>query len=62
VLAATAGAEAGSADDSVNTGYFGDVAIRGYDPVAYFTQNQAVEGSEKFSHRWLGATSRTPAS
>jgi YHS domain-containing protein len=40
----------------VNTGYFGDVAIRGYDPVAYFTENKAVEGSEKFSHKWLGAT------
>jgi YHS domain-containing protein len=40
----------------VNTGYFGDVAIRGYDPVAYFTENKAVEGSEKFSHNWLGAT------
>lgn len=40
----------------VNTGYFGDVAIRGYDPVTYFTENKAVEGSEKFSHRWLGAT------
>ena len=40
----------------VNTGYFGDVAIRGYDPVAYFTENKAVEGSEKFSHHWLGAT------
>lgn len=40
----------------VNTGYFGDVAIRGYDPVAYFTENKAVEGSEEFSHHWLGAT------
>lgn len=40
----------------VNTGYFGDVAIRGYDPVAYFTESKAVEGSEKFSHHWLGAT------
>ncbi len=40
----------------VNTGYFGDVAIRGYDPVAYFTENKAVEGSETFSHHWLGAT------
>ncbi|WP_425484133.1 YHS domain-containing (seleno)protein [Allomesorhizobium camelthorni] len=40
----------------VNTGYFGDVAIRGYDPVAYFTENKAVEGTERFSHHWLGAT------
>lgn len=44
------------AEDLVNTGYFGDVAIKGYDPVAYFTQNQAIEGSEKYSYHWLGAT------
>lgn len=40
----------------VNTGYFGDVAIRGYDTVAYFTEGRAVEGSATYSHRWLGAT------
>lgn len=44
------------AEDYVNTGYFGDVAIKGYDTVAYFTENAAVEGSPKFTHRWLGAT------
>jgi YHS domain-containing protein len=49
-------AQPASADDFVNTGYFGDVAIKGYDPVAYFTRNAAVEGSEKFSYQWLGAT------
>ena len=38
----------------VNTGYFGDVAIKGYDPVAYFTQNQALEGSAKFSSSLAG--------
>ena len=42
----------------INTGYFGDVAIKGYDPVAYFTVSKAVKGSEKYSHRWLGATWR----
>jgi len=40
----------------INTGYFGDIAIKGYDPVAYFTVSKAVKGSEKYSHRWLGAT------
>ncbi|MDK1388676.1 YHS domain-containing (seleno)protein [Sinorhizobium sp. 8-89] len=45
-----------SAENLVNTGYFGDVAIKGYDPVAYFTENKAVEGSPQYSHRWLGAT------
>lgn len=44
------------AEEPVNTGYFGDVAIKGYDPVAYFTENRAVEGSPEFSYRWLGAT------
>jgi hypothetical protein len=38
-----------------NTGYFGNVAIKGYDPVAYFTEDRAVKGSENFSHTWLGA-------
>jgi YHS domain-containing protein len=45
-----------AAEEFVNTGYFGDVAIKGYDPVAYFTQSEAVEGSEQYSYRWLGAT------
>ena len=40
----------------VNTGYFGNVAIEGYDTVAYFTEKRAVKGSEKFQSEWLGAT------
>ena len=39
-----------------NTGYFGDVAIKGYDPVAYFTKSRAVEGSKDITAEWLGAT------
>ena len=42
------------ANASVNTGYFGGVAIKGYDPVAYFTENRAMKGSEKYSYDWLG--------
>jgi hypothetical protein len=42
----------------VNTGYFGDVAIKGYDPVAYFTDHKAIQGSEAISYDWLGATWR----
>ncbi len=57
VLATLAGqissARAGS---EVNTGYFGNVAIMGYDPVAYFTMNDAVKGSEDHAFEWLGAT------
>ncbi len=57
VLATLAGqissARAGS---EVNTGYFGNVAIMGYDTVAYFTMNDAVKGSEDHAIEWLGAT------
>jgi YHS domain-containing protein len=31
-------------------------AIRGYDPVAYFTLGVATRGSDEFSTRWQGAT------
>jgi len=42
------------ADGKVNTGYFGGVAIMGYDPVAYFTEGRATKGSEEFNYVWLG--------
>jgi hypothetical protein len=42
------------ADDSVNTGYFGGVAIMGYDTVAYFTEGKAVKGSDDIAYNWLG--------
>jgi YHS domain-containing protein len=32
------------------------VAIRGYDPVAYFTDNKPVEGSKQFTYEWKGTT------
>ncbi|HET6159818.1 MAG TPA: YHS domain-containing (seleno)protein [Dongiaceae bacterium] len=41
---------------SVNTGYFGNVAILGYDPVAYFTDGRAVQGLPEIKQSWLGAT------
>ena len=34
------------------------VAIKGYDPVAYFTMGQAVKGSEEFTHEWLDTSWR----
>ena len=40
----------------INTGYFGNVAILGYDPVAYFTDGHAVQGSPEINQKWLGAT------
>jgi hypothetical protein len=54
VVAAAAGTASACADDSVNTGYFGGVAIMGYDTVAYFTEGKAVKGSEEYSYEWLG--------
>ncbi len=34
------------------------LAIRGYDPVAYFTEGKPVPGSEAFTTSWNGATWR----
>jgi YHS domain-containing protein len=31
-------------------------AIRGYDPVAYFTHGAPAKGSKEFRHEWRGAT------
>jgi YHS domain-containing protein len=33
-----------------------DGAIRGYDPVAYFTMGEPTRGSDKFTASWQGAT------
>jgi len=42
--------------DPVYTGFFSNNAIKGYDTVAYFTENQAVEGDQQFSTEYQGAT------
>ncbi len=42
---------------AVNTGA-NDVAIHGYDPVAYFTNNKPVEGSAKYTATYDGAIYR----
>jgi len=44
--------------DAINTTFFGNLAIEGYDPVAYFTQNKAVEGNEKYQTKWMDANWR----
>ena len=36
----------------------GGAAIRGYDPVAYFTEGKPVKGKAEFTHQWKGATWR----
>ncbi len=42
----------------INTGLRGTVAIKGYDPVAYFTERRAVRGELTISYNWLGAVWR----
>ncbi|CCE99547.1 YHS domain-containing (seleno)protein [Sinorhizobium fredii] len=56
VSLATMGSGESCAAEVVNTGYFGNVAILGYDPVAYFTDGRATKGSPEFTEKWLGAT------
>ena len=46
------------AADPINTTYFGNLAIEGYDTVAYFKDGQAVKGSKDFEYEWMGATWR----
>jgi len=36
----------------------GDGAIRGYDPVAYFTESKPVKGKAELTAEWMGATWR----
>jgi YHS domain-containing protein len=43
-----------AAAGDVNTGYFGGVAIKGYDTVAYFTDGRPMKGAEEFAYSWLG--------
>ena len=34
----------------------GELAIQGYDPVAYFTEARPVKGLDSHAHTWMGAT------
>ncbi len=42
--------------DPVNTSWFGNLAIKGYDPVAYFLEDSAVKGKKSHQLEWGGAT------
>ena len=44
--------------DPINATFFGDVAIEGTDPVAYFTEGRPVEGTKAHSLEYMGATWR----
>ena len=38
------------------------VAVKGYDPVAYFTEGMPVKGSKMYEHQWEGAIWRFASS
>jgi YHS domain-containing protein len=41
--------------DPINTGLFGNTAIKGYDAVAYHTEHKPVKGSKDYRFEWMGA-------
>jgi hypothetical protein len=43
-------------DKPVNSTTFGNVALHGYDPVAYFSEHKPVEGKKTIAFEWKGAT------
>lgn len=43
------------AEPSVYTGVFSNIAVQGYDPVAYFTEGKPVKGSKEFTAEYRGA-------
>ena len=47
-----------SAKDLVNTGLFSNVALKGHDPVAFFTESAAVKGKKSITADYQGATYR----
>lgn len=51
-----AAATMASAAPPINTGCFSDLTLKGYDPVAYFTDGKPVEGSKDYTFKWNGAT------
>ncbi|MFK7829866.1 MAG: YHS domain-containing (seleno)protein [Congregibacter sp.] len=46
------------AKEEINTTFFGKLAIEGYDTVAYFTEQKAVEGSKDYEFAWRDANWR----
>ncbi|MEQ9565919.1 MAG: YHS domain-containing (seleno)protein [Porticoccaceae bacterium] len=46
------------AAEPVNSTWLGNLAIEGYDTVAYFTDGKAIEGKKEFQTEWMGANWR----
>ncbi len=40
--------------EEINTGYFNDLALQGYDTTHYFSENTATEGLRTYSFVWKG--------
>lgn len=49
---------AAAADNEVYTGHFSNLAVGGYDPVAYFEQGEPAKGQPQYSYEYKGATWR----
>jgi len=47
--------QAQAAEKPVYTGFFSNVAVGGFDPVAYFTDNKPVKGDARFAMTYNGA-------
>lgn len=47
-----------AAEDPVYTGLFSNLAVQGYDPVAYFTVGEPVQGRREFTTEYMGANFR----
>ena len=47
-----------AAKDPVSTGTFSNLAVSGYDPVAYFSEGKPVAGTSALEYDWNGATWR----
>ncbi|WP_025899462.1 YHS domain-containing (seleno)protein [Sneathiella glossodoripedis] len=41
--------------EQINTGYFGNSALHGYDAPRYFSEAKAVEGDSNYEFEWKGA-------
>ncbi|WP_428408227.1 YHS domain-containing (seleno)protein [Hyphococcus sp.] len=54
-LVAAIAPAAAFAEDPVYTGRFSNLAVDGYDPVAYFTEGEPVKGDKNFAADYNGA-------
>lgn len=57
-VASASGLPARAGEAPVYTGFLSNLAVSGYDPVAYFTEGRPVAGSPKYESRYQGATWR----